>query len=204
MTAVDDTDSSLEEKQAGHKLRDVAADAMHAVITPDRKQMLKHELRAYAGIALYLAACFSLLATVRAVVLIQHGINEFVHGYVVAIVEAVALGKVVLLAQNLRVLSAWEKRTLALSVLWKSFLMTIIVDIGGRIEGLIFHHAPAHTIHPTIFFIAHQLAFMFIFVVLFTARELDRDLGPGKLFNLCFGPREVRQGKSARTNHSPE
>jgi len=147
---------------------------------------------------LYLAASLSLLGTFRALVLIQQGTNEFTHVYVVAIVEALALGKIVALAQNLKIFRTWDNRPLVWSVLFKSVLMTLIVDIGGSIEKAIFDpHLVERPLHPIMLLITHQIALMTIFIVLFIVRDLNRTLGEGKLFNLFFVPRDLEPAETS-------
>jgi hypothetical protein len=156
-----------------------------------KKEFLLHELKEVFSMVLYLAASLSLLGTFRALVLIQQGTNEFTHVYVVAIVEALALGKIVALAQNLKVFRAWDDRPLVWSVIFKSVLMTLIVDVGGSIEKAIFDpHLVERPLHPLMLMITHQIALMTIFIVLFIVRDLNRALGPGKLFRLFFVPRD--------------
>lgn len=169
-----------------HHLTDVASSAMHSVITPKRKEFLKEEAKAFLAILIYLLAGFSFLATARCLILIQLGVNMFVHAYITAAVEAVALAKVVLLAQKLRLMSLFEGRSLIASVLWKSALMTVIVAAAEHLEERFIPHPSVHPIHPLLFTFAHQTANLLLFVILFTVRELDRSLPKGELHRLFF------------------
>src|SRR5262249_52083196 len=60
-----------------------------------KKEIVLEELREILFIVVYLAVSFSILATFRCLVLIQVGIDDFAHSYLVAGVEALALGKIV-------------------------------------------------------------------------------------------------------------
>lgn len=156
-----------------------------------KKQFVVHELREVFCTIVYLAVSLSLVATFRSLVLIQHGINDFIHSYTVAIVLAFALGKVVVIAQKLPLISAFNKRPLLLAVMYKSVLMTMIMDVACNIEERIFpamSPGTGSTGHPIALMVAHQLSLMSIFIVLFTFRDLDRALGRGTLYRLFFHP----------------
>ncbi|MBS2006093.1 MAG: hypothetical protein JST01_03555 [Cyanobacteria bacterium SZAS TMP-1] len=155
-----------------------------------KKDFWKHELRELSIIFSYLFVCFSVLSTIKALVLLQHDVTDLGHMYGVSAVEAIALGKIVALAQNLPLMNACDKRPMWVAVLYKSVWMTVMVNIGGTLEEKLFHHHAAESAHPWLLFISHQLAFLFIFAVLFLVRELDRALGPKKLVHIVFGNRE--------------
>jgi len=152
----------------------------------NKKEFIVNELKEAFSIILYLAAAFCLLATFKALVLIQVNINEFAHLYCVAIVEALVLGKVVAIAQNFRLVKAWDKRALIWSVMYKSVVMTIIVYIANTIEEKIFAHHSNPALHPLIFACAHQIYLLFTFMVLYTATGLNRKLGRGTLVKLMI------------------
>ncbi len=153
-----------------------------------RKEFIVNELKELLNIVLYLAATLSLVATVKALVLIQLDINEFVHLYSVAIIEALLLGKVVALTQKLPIMNVFDNRSLIWSVFYKSVIMTIIVDIANALEDKLFPHSigshASTPLHPIVFLIAHQALLMCIFFVLYAARGLDRKLGHGTLVKM--------------------
>jgi hypothetical protein len=155
-----------------------------------RKEQLLLELKELLAIVLYLLASFSLLATGKSLILIQLGINNFVHAYVTALIESLALGKIVMLAQRIPVLDAAENKPLLGAAMFKSAVMTVIVFIGSVIEEKIFApnigHAPLK--QELLIDIAHISALFVVFYVLFLARGLDRALGPGRLLRLLTEP----------------
>jgi len=157
------------------------------------------ELKELLVIVLYLAVCFSLLATFKSLVLIQLGINNFTHGYLVAIVEALALAKIVLLAQKLPILNKLEKKSLAWSALLNSVIMAVIVYLASEAEEKIFarHVAEATAKQGIIIMITHLLALVLIFYFVFLVRGLDRALGPGKLLKLFTAPTETEPSSLA-------
>jgi hypothetical protein len=155
-----------------------------------RKEHILLELKELLSIVLYLAASFSLLATFRSLILIQLGINDFVHGYLKALIEAIALGKIVLLTQNIRVLNTFDNKSLLVSSLFKSAVMTIIVFLGGKLEEKIFtkHIEQLPLQQELVIMIAHILGLFAVFYVLFLARGLDTALGSGRLRKLLTEP----------------
>ncbi len=160
---------------------------------PSKKQHIVKELKELLSIIIYLAASFSFLSTVKSVVLIQIGIHNFEHGYIVALVEALALSKIVLLAQNLRILKFMDKNPLVWSAFIKSAILSVIVFAGSEVEEAIFarHVAEAPLKHQLTIMGAHILGLVCVFYVLFIARGLDVALGSGKLRKLLLSPVEV-------------
>jgi hypothetical protein len=156
--------------------------------SPIKKETIVRELKELLSIILYLACSFAVLATIKSIVLIQVGVNNFVHGYIVAVVEALALGKVVLIAQNLKFMKAMNKKPIVRSAFIKCVIMSTIVFMAGHAEERMFAHhvADAHVKDHLSMQIAHFLSLLFIFYVLFVARELDHALGPGRMKKLLF------------------
>ncbi|MDZ4838321.1 MAG: hypothetical protein SGJ27_31440 [Candidatus Melainabacteria bacterium] len=159
------------------------------VLVLTKKQVLLKEVKEVLAIVLYLAASLSILETYKSLILLQQGISEFGHNYTVAIVEAVALGKIVALAQNLPFLNALRRRALIWVVLYQAIVMTVIVDFGGQLEDHFFPRSAkllAETGNPFVLMATHQLASMLIFIVLFTVRGAEKSLGRGTLWKLFF------------------
>jgi hypothetical protein len=151
------------------------------------KEALMEELKEVTAIVSYLAVSLSFLETYKSLLLLQLGDNEFVHGYTVALVEAVALGKIVALAQNLPFMNALKDRPLIWSVLYKAVVMTVIVDLGGKLEDYFFPRSAKlleQSGDPIVLMVIHQLISMTIFVVLFAYRGADEALGKGTLAKL--------------------
>jgi hypothetical protein len=155
-----------------------------------RRELIKEELSEVARIVLYLAVSFSLIATFKALILFQLNINEFLNLYSVALIEALVFGKVVVIAQKLPIMSAWDNRPLIWSVICKSVIMTVFVNIASILEDAIFTHGSHHNVppalHPVVYEIAHQTSLLAIFMILYAARGLDRKLGHGTILKLLF------------------
>lgn len=155
---------------------------------PTKKELIVHELKEIFAIMIYLWASLSLLSTIKSLVLVQEGINDFAHGYQVAAVLALGAAKVVVLVQDLKLMQAWDRRPLIWAVIYKSTLMALIVDCALKLEEKVFdHHATQAAVeHPIVLMLAHQTVLLSIFAVLFLIRGLNRKLGPGKLAKLIL------------------
>ncbi len=155
-----------------------------------------HELKELGLTIGYLAVSLSLLETYKSLILLQQGINDFQHNYAVALVESVALGKIVVLTQNLPFVRACNQHSLARAVLYQAVVMTLIVDLGGRLEDMLFPRSAkflAQTGDPVVLAITHQMASMSIFIILYTVRGLNERLGPGQLWKLIFAAKDQAQ-----------
>ncbi|CAN5388101.1 hypothetical protein BH10CYA1_BH10CYA1_52610 [soil metagenome] len=172
-------------------------DGAEPLLKPTKKQLVMREVREVLAIVLYLAASLSILETYKSLILLQQGVNEFGHNYTVAIIEALALGKIVALSQNLPFLNALRSRALIWVVLYQSIVMTIIVDLGGQLEDHFFPRSArliAESGDPVVLMVTHQLVSMLIFMVLFTARGADRAFGHGTIKKLMFEPPQTNSG----------
>jgi len=157
-----------------------------------KKEIVVDELREILFIVIYLAVTFSILATFRCLVLIQVGINDFAHSYLVAGVESLALGKIVVIGQKMRVLKKFNSIPVAWAIICKSAIMTVLVELASKAEEKFLSHAlhnqtPAH---PELLLISHTIALMCIFMVLFAVRDLDDMLGEGTIYRVFFSPRK--------------
>ena len=159
-----------------------------------KKEFVLHEAREVLFMIVYLAISLSLIATFRCLVLAQNGINDFVHSYIVAVALAVALGKIVVLGQKLPFVGAFNHRPLIYSVLYKAALMTMLADLGSKLEEKMFpalHTSSVSTAHQLVLLFTHQMALMCIFIVLFTWRDLARVLGHAPVFKLFRPARDT-------------
>src|SRR5271154_4459234 len=84
------------------------------------KQRVLDELKELGFTIGFLAASLCILQTYKSLILLQQGTNDFVQNYVFAIVEAVMLGKIVVIAQHLPFLKPSNKHSLARTALVQS------------------------------------------------------------------------------------
>ncbi len=165
---------------------------MKATTTTELKKRISEELKEFTAILIYLAVAFCLLATMKSIVLIQVGINDFGHSYLVAIIEALALSKIVLLGQSISVLKKVDRRPIVVSSFFKAVTLAVIVFLGGLLEEKLFghHHADSELKQRLILNCAHLLALFLVFYVMFIFRQIENILGPEKVNKLLFGPKE--------------
>lgn len=164
-----------------------------------RKEHLLLELKELLNTVIYLAVSFCVLATIKSVVLIQLGIHDFVHGYIKALIEALALSKIVMLAGRIPILGAFEQKSILLSSLYKSIVMAAIVFFGGTVEEKFFAKdvAQANIQQELVLSATHLLALFLVFYVLFVARSLDSVLGKGTLRKLLTQPNPLPKPANA-------
>ncbi len=150
------------------------------------KERLMHELKELTAIVSYLAVSFSLIATGKSLILIQVGINDFVHSYITALIESLALGKIVVLTQNISLLKKMDHTPILRATAYKAIVMAIIVFLGGQVEEKIFakHVADAAMKERVLFAAAHIFGLFIVFYTLFVARGLDKALGKGMLWKI--------------------
>ncbi len=152
------------------------------------RETLAEEVRRFLENFVYLAICLSVLETYRSLVLLQFGINQFKHGYILALTAALIMGKIATFSQRIKFFEIFDDRPLIWSVLYRSSLLTIMVAVFKFLEELIF--ASGHDIpgfHASVLTFTHYVGTMFVFFVLFTVRGLDRKLGEGTLSSIFFG-----------------
>jgi len=106
------------------------------------KQRAVHEVREYLIISGYLFVVFALFVLYRSVILKQYRIPVALHGF--ALINALALAKVILLAQDLHITDRiFPRAPLIYPTLLKSFVFTIVLAcfkiaeefILGRLRG---------------------------------------------------------------------
>ena len=161
------------------------------------KQKAYHELKEFFGIALYLWVILALFQLYRSLLLSEEHINAVVHqGF--AIINALALGKVLLIAKALHLGEWFDDRPLIYPTLLKSALFTIVLacfkileDAGlGMYRGKSFQQSVADLGGGTLNGILCVSLILFVTLIpFFVLTELQRVLGEGKLMQLFFRPR---------------
>jgi hypothetical protein len=163
---------------------------------PTLKQKAYHELKEFFGIALYLWVILALFQLYRSLLLREEHMSVVVHqGF--AIINALALGKVLLIAKALH-LGDWADRwPLIYPTLLKSALFTIVLacfkileDAGlGMYRGKSFQESIADLGGGTLNGILCVSLIMFVTLIpFFVVTELQGVLGQGKLMQLFFRP----------------
>lgn len=163
---------------------------------PPKKHSLtdtvKHHAREVFTIIVYLGCWLSVLATMKCLVLLQYGVNEFKNAYIMAWITAVAFGKIIVLAQKLPIVNQMRHRPLFWSCIYKACFFTLITMIGHRVEERMIHATrDPNDVFPLAGVVAHTLSLFAIFFILFAYRDLDSMLGKGTLKNMFFKSRKT-------------
>ena len=152
------------------------------------------EWKRFMLMALYLWVIFGLFVLYQSLLLRQHGIDYEMHGF--ALFNALVLGKIMLVAENLR-LGRWlPRRPLIYRILFEGVLFSLLF-IGFHvlekvITGLIEGKAAAASV-PAIgggglAGLASVALIMFVMLIPFFAfRNVSRELGRGCLEAMVFG-----------------
>jgi hypothetical protein len=155
------------------------------------KQRATHELKDYAIISVYLAVLFCAIVTYTMLLLRRYDDTSSLN-YTFAIINALVIGKVILIGEMMRLGRHVETRPLYQSVLLKSVLFGLLVFLFHLLEEFIkrlIHHEPAGTVFHKLQLeelIARSIILLCTFIPLFAFRELRRVLGEEKLYALFF------------------
>ncbi len=156
------------------------------------KQRLKKELLEYLAISAYLCAYFSALLNYKRVVLADVGIHYEQYGY--AIVEALVLGKVILIGEALKIGRGYQSRPLIVSALYKSLMVGgfvlsfLVVEHVFRVmvKGESIVHAIEGTFDRPAALVAHVIFVIRSLVPFFLLREAGRHMGEERLLKLLW------------------
>ena len=157
------------------------------------KQKAYRELREFVIITLYLLMVFSCFITYKSIVLKTYNIDVTYHG--LALINALALAKVMLIAQGLHLGKRVEEAPLIYSTLLKSALFAVVLACFKILEEFAigyFHH---RSFHESIADLAGGTGkgiltltiLLFVVLIPFVAYgELQRIVGEEKLAQLFF------------------
>ena len=170
------------------------------------KQKAKHEFVEFVVIAAYLAIFFCALVTYTMLLLKKYDVDNDVLNYSFALINALVIGKVILIGEMLHVGRGYEKRPLYQSILLKSLIFAALVLVFHVLEEFVkrlIKGEPSgtvmHGLHWTDM-VARALVIFCAFVPLFGFRELRRVLGEEKLHALLMGRGVVEGRKSPAGN----
>ena len=164
---------------------------------PTLKQKAYHELKEFLVIALYLWVILALFQLYRSLLLREEHITVVAHQWF-AVINALALGKVILIAKALHLGDWADDWPLIYRSLLKSALFTIVLacfkileDAGlGMYRGTSFQESIADLGGGTLNGILCVSLIMFVMLIpFFVLTELQGVLGEGKLMQLFFRPR---------------
>jgi hypothetical protein len=156
-------------------------------------QRVKRELIEFWVIAAYLAFFFCALVAYTMLLLKKYDVSNDAMNFGFAIVNALVIGKVILIGEMLHLGRGYEKRPLWQSVLLKSVVFSVLVLVFHVVEEMvkrIIHGQPRGTVWHHLHIedmVARALVVFCAFIPLFAFRELRRVLGEEKLYALVRG-----------------
>jgi hypothetical protein len=159
------------------------------------EKRIAKETREYAVVAGYFVFFFLSLTTYQKLVLAEYDIGYYEYGW--ALVQAMILGKVVLLGQFLRLGSRFENRPLVVTALWKSLVFALLTAVLISLEHLgmaLLHHRSVAAVfqlssgHGFEMLARFQIVLV-AFVPFFAVRELARMSGTDDLVEVLFRAR---------------
>ncbi|MFL6449457.1 MAG: hypothetical protein ACJ746_17505 [Bryobacteraceae bacterium] len=160
------------------------------------KQKVVHGMREYLAISSYLFIVFSLFEVYRSLILAAHGIDYALHG--LALINALALGKVILVAQELHLGDQFRDAPLIYPTLLKSFVFTVVLACFkiaerfavGTFHGKSFRESIADLGGGTWEGILTVAALLFVMLIpFFGFTELRRVFGSDRLVGVFFRQR---------------
>ena len=166
------------------------------------KQSLKekayHEFKEFVVIALYLWVVFGLFLLYKSVILRGEHISVVAKGF--ALINALALGKIMLVARALHLGDWANDAPLIYPTLLKSALFTFLLAVFKILEeagvGLYHHRSFQESIADLgggslQGILTLTLLLFFMLIPFFACSELQRVLGEGKLAQVFFHPRSL-------------
>lgn len=157
---------------------------------PGFKQRVAHELKDYAAISAYLAVLFCAIVTYTDLLLRKYDAETWNFSF--AILNALIIGKVILIGEMMRLGRRVEARPLYQAVFLKSVIFSLLIFLFHLIEEFVkrlIHHQPAGTVLHNLDYeelLARCIIIFCALVPLFAFRELGRVLGKEKLHSLLF------------------
>jgi cytochrome c oxidase subunit IV len=167
-------------------------------VKPTLKKKAVHEVREYLLISLYLFVVFSLLVVHRSMILAEYHINYTLHGF--ALINALALAKVMLIAQDMHLADQFRDAPLIYPTLLKSLVFTVLLAcfkiaedaFVGSLHGKTFHQSLSDLGDGSWSGILILTALLFVMLIpFFGFRELRRVFGAERLIAVFFRPRHL-------------
>ena len=160
-------------------------------------QRLKHEIREYLIISLYLWVCFSTLLFYESAILQAENVKLALLGS--AAFKALILGKFILIGKAINVGEQMNPGILLQRIAWKSVAMLLLLAVFKMIEELVVGMTHGHSATQAIAeFIARGwlqniapgVVMLLVLIPLIAYEELDKALGKGSLKRMLFERRQ--------------
>jgi hypothetical protein len=159
------------------------------------KQRVLHEIHRFVVMFLYLWVLFGLFVLNEGIILRQHGISFSSQGF--ALLNALVLAKVMLVAEDLNLGHWLQGKPLIYPILHEAFVFAILFICFHVLEHVVVGFFKGETIARSIPAIGGGglAGVICVAVILFVAlipffafRDVSRELGPGRLNTMLFGP----------------
>jgi hypothetical protein len=157
------------------------------------KSKALNEAKKFFWIFLYLWLCFGLFVLYKALILTEQHIDYT--GYGLAAVEALVLGKVILVAEGLQLAEKHQDKPLIYPTLYKSLMFFVVLVLFSILEEIVRGFFQHKTIIESLAdvgggslpaILARALIIFVVLVPFFAFREIGRVLGESKLYRLFF------------------
>lgn len=173
----------------------MAAHDSAAAAAPTLRQRAREEFKNYLRISSYLAFFFCALVAYTRLILHSQEITSGKLNFAFAIINALVIGKIILLGDMVKLGRKAQARPLYQAVFVRAFLFSLLVLAFHFVEELVkclIHHEPSETILHEIridILLARSIVIFCAFIPLFAFRELEHTLGSEKVHHLFFAPR---------------
>lgn len=162
------------------------------------KQRAAHQLREYLLISFYLWVVFAILVVYKSLILAEHHIDYTLHGF--AVIEALALAKVMLTAQDLHLGEWFGDAPLIHVTLLKSFVFTVVLACFKIVEDVLVGKLHGKSFQESIAdfaggswkgIVTLSLLVCIMLIPFFGFSELRRVFGSDRLIEVFFRPRRA-------------
>ena len=161
---------------------------------PGWEQKIVHEMIEYGINVAYLFLFFGVFIIYQRLILAQYRIGY--EDYGITLIKALVLGKVIMIGDMLRLGRRLEHKPLIYPTLYKTVVFTVWVllfsileaTVKGLFHGKWFAGAMEELVGGRQYeLLAHCLIVFLAFIPFFAFRELERNLGKGRIGDLFFG-----------------
>jgi hypothetical protein len=173
-------------------------------------QKLAHEVRQLVAIFVYLSVFFLTFKLYTRLILAEYRINYFEYG--LTLLKSLALAKIILTGEALRLGERYRDRPLIVPTLHKTVVFSAFALAFELLEhqvlGLLRGKAPAEVLAEWLDkgwpYLAAMIVVVFVaFLPFFAFREMERVLGEGKVRDLFLKPRVAVEPRPSAENSSP-
>jgi hypothetical protein len=162
----------------------------------DMKERARHELIEYAFNVIYLTIVFATFTIYRRLMLAAHDVTYTNYGF--ALIEALVLGKVIMIGGMFHLGRGLGEKALILPTLFKTAVFTLFCFaftlVEHAVKGLVSGHGIAAGVAEYMgqgyeVILANSMVVFVALIPFFAVKELGRVLGREKIGRLFFRPR---------------